>query len=67
MMSIEGRVGPTLRDFIRFNRFLDHAVPGDYLTGDVDLANVSAGPPTEPARAGTPDLGLRALLRSGRR
>jgi phospholipid/cholesterol/gamma-HCH transport system substrate-binding protein len=76
MMSIEGRVGPTLRDFIRFNQFLDHAVPGDYLTGDVDLANVSAGPRTypgstrpprvAPARgAHVPDLGLRALLKGG--
>lgn len=77
MMSIEGRVGPTLRDFIRFNQFLDHAVPGDYLTGDVDLANVSAGPAVEPgsprpprvasARAvPAPDLGLRGLLATGR-
>jgi phospholipid/cholesterol/gamma-HCH transport system substrate-binding protein len=67
MMSIEGRVGPTLQDFIRFNRFLDHAVPGDYLTGDVDLANVSAAPSTVPESTGIPDLGLGALLRSGRR
>lgn len=60
MMSIEGKVGPTLRDLIRFNLFLDRAIPADYLTGDVDLANVSAGPPAGP------DLGLRALLKGGR-
>lgn len=48
MMSIESKVGPTLRDFIGFNQFLDHAVPADYLTGDVDLANVSAAPRTDP-------------------
>lgn len=78
MISIEGRVGPTLRDFMRFNAFLDHAIPADYLTGDVDLANISAVPVPEPgaarrggrvARPGAgqvPDLGLAALLRGGR-
>ena len=50
LISIQSRVGPTLQDLVRFNTFFDHAVPADYLTGDVSLANVSAVP--DPGDAG---------------
>lgn len=72
LISVESEIGPTLRQLVRFNTFFDRAVPADYLTGDVNLANVSAvpdGPRRRKASAGPagaqPDLSLRAWLLRG--
>jgi phospholipid/cholesterol/gamma-HCH transport system substrate-binding protein len=54
LISIEGKIGPTLKDLVRFNTFFDEAVPADYLTGDVNLANVSAVPDSPTRRGAGP-------------
>lgn len=66
LISIEGQVGPTLRRLVRFGTFLDDATPGDYLTGDANLSQVSAG---GGAGSRTPDLTLRQMMsdRTGER
>lgn len=59
LISIEGKVGPTLKDLVRFNTFFDEAVPADYLTGDVNLANVSAVPDRPAGRKAAPRSAAR--------
>jgi len=37
LISISGDVAPTLKQLVRFGKFLDGATPGDYLTGDATV------------------------------
>jgi phospholipid/cholesterol/gamma-HCH transport system substrate-binding protein len=64
LISIEKQVGPTLQQLIRFGKFLDESVPGDYLTGDVVFDNNSVGFGTSLSTG--PDLSLRQMWQ-GRR
>lgn len=45
LISISGDVAPTLRQLIRFGKFLDGATPGDYLTGDMTVSDSTLGTP----------------------
>lgn len=45
LISISGDVAPTLRQLVRFGKFLDEATPGDYLTSDVTVSDSSLGTP----------------------
>ncbi len=67
LIAVEKDIGPTLRQLVRFGKFLDAAVPGDYLTGDINLSNVTVvpeasgeavAPPSRGAKR-VPDLSLR--------
>jgi len=61
LISISNQVGPTLAQLIKFGKFLDSAVPGDYLTGDAQFSSNSIGFGTSPDVA--PDLSLRQMWR----
>jgi phospholipid/cholesterol/gamma-HCH transport system substrate-binding protein len=65
LISIEKQVGPTLALLIKFGKFLDSAVPADYLTGDGIFDDKSIGFGVAPPAAG-PDLSLRQMWQ-GRR
>ncbi len=58
LISISGKVAPTLRQLVRFGAFLDGATPGDYLTGDANLSQSSLGGPS---------LTLRQMMKRGQR
>jgi phospholipid/cholesterol/gamma-HCH transport system substrate-binding protein len=67
LISIEKSVGPTLSQLVRFGKFLDAAVPGDYLAGDlrVSTSSFTAGSSSftgvsSPAVA--PDLTLHHMM-----
>jgi hypothetical protein len=49
---------------IKFGKFLDSAVPGDYLTGDAEFNNNSIGFGTGPDVG--PDLSLRQMWQDRR-
>jgi phospholipid/cholesterol/gamma-HCH transport system substrate-binding protein len=63
LISISKQVGPTLAQLIKFGKFLDSAVPGDYLTGDGEFDNNSIGVGTGDV---APDFSLRQMWQ-GRR
>jgi phospholipid/cholesterol/gamma-HCH transport system substrate-binding protein len=64
LISISKQVGPTLEQLIKFGKFLDSAVPGDYLTGDAEFNNNSIGFGTGPDVG--PDLSLRQMWQDRR-
>jgi phospholipid/cholesterol/gamma-HCH transport system substrate-binding protein len=64
LISISKQVGPTLAQLIKFGKFLDSAVPGDYLTGDAEFNNNSIGFGAGPDVA--PDLSLRQMWQARR-
>ena len=67
LIAVEKDIGPTLRQLVRFGEFLDSAVPGDYLTGDINLSNVTvvpeaggaSAPPVSRGVERVPDMSLR--------
>ncbi|MGQ0847317.1 MAG: MCE family protein [Sporichthyaceae bacterium] len=64
LLSIEKSVGPTLRQLVKFGKFLDDATPADYLTGDADFtAEAITGGATGDSRQ---DLTLRRMMRGAR-
>jgi phospholipid/cholesterol/gamma-HCH transport system substrate-binding protein len=59
LISIQNQVGPTLQQLIAFGKFIDRAVPADYLAGDAMFSNRSVGLGLTPDTA--PDLSLRQM------
>jgi phospholipid/cholesterol/gamma-HCH transport system substrate-binding protein len=62
LISVEKSVGPTLAELIKFGKFLDSTVPGDYLAGDLVVSDSSFQ--IGPGAPAVPDLTLGHMMRA---